>query len=236
MTSLGSSTGVRNRMMLAAPAMPNARASELPMMIIIIAPDTQSSVCACSIERAAVARRRLMDGGDEQADQRRGDELQELDERLQPVIGGAGAACVPGRNASVAAVSMPASSSGHRMPAQTSAAHSTAPAVRDADGPPRPRRHPRGLDRVVDLEDAARCESSSTRETAAARPRAESVPPTRCAEVWPRTSARMPALSIADTPLRSTIEMAIAAAEQLLDMALERLGGAARHERLHAAT
>ena len=50
-TSFGSSTGVRKRMMLAAPAMPNARASELPMMIIIIAPDTQSSVCACSIER-----------------------------------------------------------------------------------------------------------------------------------------------------------------------------------------
>ena len=55
-TSFGSSTGVRNRMMLAAPAMPNARASELPMMIIIIAPDTQSSVCACSIARAAIAR------------------------------------------------------------------------------------------------------------------------------------------------------------------------------------
>jgi hypothetical protein len=30
--------------MPAAPAMPNARASELPMMIIIIAPDTHSSV------------------------------------------------------------------------------------------------------------------------------------------------------------------------------------------------
>ena len=37
--SRASSTGVRNRMMLAAPAMPNARASELPMMIIISAPD-----------------------------------------------------------------------------------------------------------------------------------------------------------------------------------------------------
>ena len=52
-TSLGSSTGVRKRMMLAAPAMPNARARLLPMMIIIIAPDTHSSVCACSIERAS---------------------------------------------------------------------------------------------------------------------------------------------------------------------------------------
>ena len=46
--SRASSTGVRNRMMLAAPAMPNARASELPMMIIISAPDTHSSTCACS--------------------------------------------------------------------------------------------------------------------------------------------------------------------------------------------
>ena len=36
--SRASSTGVRKRMMLAAPAMPNARASELPMMIIISAP------------------------------------------------------------------------------------------------------------------------------------------------------------------------------------------------------
>ena len=41
-TSLGSSTGVRKRMMPAAPAMPNARTSESPMMIIIIVPDTQS--------------------------------------------------------------------------------------------------------------------------------------------------------------------------------------------------
>ena len=47
--SFGSSTGVRNRMMLAAPAMPNARAIDPPMMIIISAPDTQSSTCACSI-------------------------------------------------------------------------------------------------------------------------------------------------------------------------------------------
>jgi hypothetical protein len=35
-------------MMLAAPAMPKARASELPMMIIISAPATHSSTCACS--------------------------------------------------------------------------------------------------------------------------------------------------------------------------------------------
>ena len=44
--SRASSTGVRKRMMLAAPAMPNARASELPMMIIISAPETHSSTCA----------------------------------------------------------------------------------------------------------------------------------------------------------------------------------------------
>ena len=44
--SRASSTGVRKRMMLAAPAMPNARTSELPMMIIISAPDTQSSTWA----------------------------------------------------------------------------------------------------------------------------------------------------------------------------------------------
>ena len=66
-TSFGSSTGVRNRMMLAAPAMPNARASELPMMIIISAPDTQSSICACSIDRLpwTIARRGLVDGRDQ---------------------------------------------------------------------------------------------------------------------------------------------------------------------------
>ena len=51
--SFGSSTGVRNRMMLAAPAMPKARAIELPMMIITIAPDTHSSTCACSIDRVS---------------------------------------------------------------------------------------------------------------------------------------------------------------------------------------
>ncbi len=50
-TSFGSSTGVRKRMMPAAPAMPKARASELPMMIMMSAPDTASSTCACSIER-----------------------------------------------------------------------------------------------------------------------------------------------------------------------------------------
>ena len=50
-TSFGSSTGVRNLTMLAAPAMPNARASELPMMIIIIAPETHSRICACCIAR-----------------------------------------------------------------------------------------------------------------------------------------------------------------------------------------
>ena len=44
--SRASSTGVRKRMMLAAPAMPKARARELPMMIIIIAPEMQSSTCA----------------------------------------------------------------------------------------------------------------------------------------------------------------------------------------------
>ena len=37
-------------MTLAAPAMPNARASELPITIIISAPATASSTCACSIE------------------------------------------------------------------------------------------------------------------------------------------------------------------------------------------
>ena len=63
-TSFGSSTGVRNRMMLAAPAMPKARASELPMMIIIIAPDTHSRICACSIARPRSRRRRLMNRGD----------------------------------------------------------------------------------------------------------------------------------------------------------------------------
>ena len=69
--------------MPAAPAMPNARASELPMMIIIIAPETQSSVCACSSERGrsrltgwctAVTSAPISD---------RGDQLGQLDERLQ---------------------------------------------------------------------------------------------------------------------------------------------------------
>ena len=50
-TSFGSSTGVRNLTMLAAPAMPNARASESPMMIIIIAPETHSRICACCMAR-----------------------------------------------------------------------------------------------------------------------------------------------------------------------------------------
>ena len=81
MTSFGSSTGVRNLMMLAAPAMPNARARVLPMMIIIIAPDTQSSVCACSIVRPrsrgdgwwiAVTSRPIIAGDDQ---------LQQLEER-----------------------------------------------------------------------------------------------------------------------------------------------------------
>ena len=44
--SRGSSTGVRNRTRLAAPAMPKARASESLMSTIISAPDTQSSTWA----------------------------------------------------------------------------------------------------------------------------------------------------------------------------------------------
>ena len=43
----------------------------------------------------------------------------------------------------------------------------------------------------------------------------------------------MPALSITGTPLRSTIKVAVPAAEQLLDVPLERFGGAAGHEGLH---
>jgi hypothetical protein len=42
--SFGSSIGVRKRMMLAAPATPNARATELPMMIMTIAPATHRSI------------------------------------------------------------------------------------------------------------------------------------------------------------------------------------------------
>ena len=53
--SRGSSTGVRNRMMLAAPAMPNARGRELPISIIVNAPATHSSTCACSMERLSGA-------------------------------------------------------------------------------------------------------------------------------------------------------------------------------------
>ena len=41
---LGSSTGVRNLTMPAAPAMPKARATELPMMTITMAP---GHTCAC---------------------------------------------------------------------------------------------------------------------------------------------------------------------------------------------
>ena len=44
--SRGSSTGVRKRTRLAAPAMPNARASESLMRTIIIAPDTHSRIWA----------------------------------------------------------------------------------------------------------------------------------------------------------------------------------------------
>ena len=77
-TSFGSSTGVRNRMMLAAPAMPNARASELPMMIIIIAPDTHSSVCACSIDRfMGGPLNRALDGRHQEPDQRGSRELED---------------------------------------------------------------------------------------------------------------------------------------------------------------
>jgi hypothetical protein len=39
-------TGVRNRMMLAAPAMPNARTSVVPMMNMISAPETHGNTCA----------------------------------------------------------------------------------------------------------------------------------------------------------------------------------------------
>ena len=41
-------------------------------------------------------------------------------------------------------------------------------------------------------------------DTAGGAAASRSVPPTRCAVVWPRTSARMPALSMRGTPLRST--------------------------------
>ena len=83
-TSFGSSTGVRNLTMLAAPAMPNARASELPMMIIIIAPETHSRICACCIARPVgpIGGARRMHRGHEHADQRGGDQLDQRDERL----------------------------------------------------------------------------------------------------------------------------------------------------------
>ena len=81
--SRASSTGVRKRMMLAAPAMPNARASELPMMIIISAPDDTQQHLGLLERRIGRAIRLVvaLHDGHDHADDRRDDELRQLEER-----------------------------------------------------------------------------------------------------------------------------------------------------------
>jgi len=50
--------------------------------------------------------------------------------------------------------------------------------------------------------------------------------------MWPRTSVRIPALSIAGTPLRST-RTTVSASKQLLQMPPEGFRGAAGYEGFH---
>ena len=203
-TSFGSSTGVRNLMILAAPAMPNARARELPMMIIIMAPDTQSSVCACSIERArsraagwwiAVMSRPIIAA------------TIIFSSSMNGMNGWSGMTLVPFLalvSASSAASVRPVSSTGHFSPAQTSAPHRQVPAAAI-----RIVRHGHDAMRAASTESydsntPPRCDRSRTVLTADVAAASRRLPPTRCAVVWPRTSDRMPALSIDATPLKST--------------------------------
>ena len=85
-TSLGSSTGVRKRMMPAAPAMPNARASELPMMIDDERPRYRQQHLGLlhrPVHRP-VALVQLLDTGDEDGDHGRRQQLDQLGERIAP--------------------------------------------------------------------------------------------------------------------------------------------------------
>ena len=157
----------------------------------------------------------------------------ELDERLAAGARAGRRPHRPPREPASVTVSRPASSSGH--------ACRPTPAPCKAPRPPRRTRslcHGHAARRaastdVVGLEDRRqprRLEhpGGPRRATAASR----RLPPRRWEVVCPRTSARMPALSIDVTPARSTITWRWPRAEELLDVLLERLGGATGDERL----
>lgn len=128
-TSLGSSTGVLNLIMLAAPAIPNARTSELPMMIIMSAPDTQRRICACSMDRPP---RRSRDDGLCTAVTSRpmSAAVTSLPSSMKGCHRAVGAAPSLDRVKEFAKVSpRPASSVGHRSPIHTNAPHKATPAA-----------------------------------------------------------------------------------------------------------
>ena len=203
-TSFGSSTGVRKRTMPAAPAMPNARASELPMMIIIIAPDTHSSVCACSSD---LGRSRLDGWWMAVTSAPMSAEAIILASSMNGCRRWTGRTSIRrplSSNCSVAG-SSPVSWSGHLRPIQTSAEQSATPAttIRTVRQGQAARRAASTDSYVTKMDD--RRDASSICDTAGRIAARRRLPPSRCAVVCPRTSARIPALSMIDTPPRSMI-------------------------------
>ena len=114
------------------------------------------------------------------------------------------AAFLPLVSASSAASVRPVSSTGHFSPAQTSAVQRNVPAaairiVRQGHDARRA-----ASTESYDSKTLLRCDRSRTVLTAEVAAARRTLPPTRCAVVCPRTSDRMPALSIVGTPLKST--------------------------------
>ena len=228
-TSFGSSTGVRNRTMPAAPAMPNARASELPMMIIITAPDTHSSSCACSSD---FGRSRLTGWWIEVTSAPISAAATIFESSMNGCSRGTGLRAMfwPFSSMCCVTVSIPASCSGHFIPIQTSAEQSTAPPARMRTLAPRPRRPARGRHRIKGHED--RRQPRGLEDLGDDRPHrreAEASAKPLCRRV--AADERADAAAV-DHRHAGQIEdqMALAAAEQLLDVALEGLGRASSDE------
>ena len=199
--SFGSSTGVRNLTMLAAPATPNARARLLPMMSIIKAPATHRSTCDCASDRdgtcsAAVGSWTVVTSTPMRP---AAASLPRATRDAHRSESADGSGSAPGSTKPVARESV----GGQRKPIQMSAAHSATPAAaiaisRLGHG----RARATSTDVTISKTSASfvRCRTSSTTDAGETR---RNVAPRRRAVECPRTRARTPALSI-DAVLRST--------------------------------
>ena len=214
-------------MMLAAPAMPNARASELPMMIIIIAPDTHEQRLRLLHRRGARSRAAgWWMAVTSSADQRGGDQLEELDERLAADAPASAAAAARARSTprwplDAAQLERPANPDPDERAAEHGAgerrsewsATATPPCAR-----PRPTHRSRRPRQAGEPRARGTTAAGAAASAAACRRRAGRW----CGR---GRSARMPALSITGDAAQIDDEMPVAAAKELLHVTFERLGG-----------